>query len=306
MTKKLSIPKLYAGMLAANLFGLIVIWATKYFTLDKPYENVYIYSDFILVPVAMGIICAFFWRTLGFNTKAYMGWSILTATVAILLSYIFLHEGTICLLIVSPLVFAFIIAGTFVGKSLFRKNNGKVNISVALLFVTLFLIDLKTSKPYEEEVTDVVVIHASPAEVWKHVAQFEPITEKPEYFLFKMGLPSPVQSTVDGYYEGAHRKCIFSNGYVFDETMTTFKPNENLTFDITHQPRDPEIMGHIDILRGQFLLHDNGDGTTTLTGNSWYRLYVAPAWYYNLWAESITSNVHIRAMQHIKMLSETH
>jgi Tol biopolymer transport system component len=79
----------------------------------------------------------------------------------------------------------------------------------------------------------------------------------------------------------------------------------NLTFDITNQPRDPEDNGsHSIFLRGQFLLKDNHDGTTTLTGNSWYRLYVFPVWYYDIWAESVTRNVHLRVMEHIKELSE--
>ena len=61
---------------------------------------------------------------------------------------------------------------------------------------------------------------------------------------------------------------------------------------------------YIDIQRGQFLLKDNGDGTTLLTGNSWYQLYVFPVWYYDIWAKSITRNVHLRVMDHIKILSE--
>jgi len=296
--------KLFLGMLVANTVGINVIFLTEYFARHSDLQSFLSFSDFILVPTAMGIICARIWRDLQLTNKEYLGYSVLTALLGIAGSAIFLGEGVICLLILSPLLFGLIIGGAFAGKAMFRKNNNTLNVSVVLLMAVLFTVDTLTSKPYEEEVTDVMVIHASPEEVWKHVASFSPITEPPNYFLFKMGMPSPVQSTVDGYYEGAHRKCIFSNGYVFDEVMTTFKPNKNLTFDITNQPRDPEIMGHIDILRGQFLLHNNGDGTTTLTGNSWYRLYVAPAWYYNMWAQSITSNVHIRAMQHIKQLSE--
>jgi len=84
----------------------------------------------------------------------------------------------------------------------------------------------------------------------------------------------------------------------------TYEPNSNLTFDVTSQPRDPEIMEHLDLVRGQFILKDNGDNTTTLTGNSWYKLYVLPAWYYDTWAQSIVRNVHIRVMDHIKELSE--
>ena len=307
---RLNIPKLYQGIIISNLFAMIVIGINKY--IDFKYIDVIgggtqeflMYSNFVLIPIVMGIICARFWRDLEMKNVIYVGNSILTGSIAILLSYMFLNEGTICLIIVSPLVFGFIITGVYIGKAMFRKKNNTLNVSVILLIALLYTVDTLTGRPYDEMVTDTVLIHASPAEVWKHVAAFDPITEPNHYFLFKLGMPSPMQSTVDGYYEGAHRKCIFSNGYVFDETMTTFKPGENLTFDITNQPRDPEIMGHIDILRGQFLLHDNGDGTTTLTGNSWYRLYVAPAWYYNLWAQSITSNVHIRAMQHIKQLSE--
>lgn len=113
-----------------------------------------------------------------------------------------------------------------------------------------------------------------------------------------------MQTTVTAYKKGAGRKCIFSNGYVFDEKIVTFDVNKDLTFDIIGQPQDPEIMGHIDIERGQFLLKDNGDGTTTLVGNSWYSLKVFPIWYYDLWAESITRNVHLRVMDHIKVLSE--
>lgn len=120
-----------------------------------------------------------------------------------------------------------------------------------------------------------------------------------------MGMPSPVQSTADGLHVGANRKCIFSNGYVFDEKIVTYQPNVNLTFDITSQPRDPEIMGHIDILRGQFILKDNGNQTTTLIGNSWYELHVFPVWYYDIWAKSVTRNVHLRVMDYIKELSET-
>jgi hypothetical protein len=305
MKKYYQEPNLYAGIVMANLFSLTVIGLTKYFFRYYWSTSAYfVYSDFILVPVTMGIICAWFWRKLELKNLAYVLLSLLTALAAVFLSYIFLSEGYICLLIVSPLLFGFAMAGAFIGKAMFRKKNNTLNVSVLSLLALFFTIDSLSDHKFENVVSDTILIHAKPEEVWKHVVAFEPITKPADYFLFRIGMPSPVESTVDGYYEGAGRKCIFSNGYVFDEKMVIYKPGENLTFDIINQPRDPEIMGHIDILRGQFLLHDNGDGTTTLTGNSWYRLYVFPSWYYDLWAQSITSHVHLRAMQHIKELSE--
>jgi len=197
-----------------------------------------------------------------------------------------------------------VIAGAFLGKVMFRNNGNRMNVSIFSLLLLVKVADSLTAGAYENEVSDTMVINAPPEKVWQYVVAYEPIREKEDFWLFRVGMPSPVQSTAEAYCEGAGRKCIFSNGYTFDEKMTVFKPGKDLTFEITNQPRDPEIMGHIDILRGQFILKDNGNGTTTLTGNSWYRLYVLPAWYFDVWASSVTRNVHLRVMEHIKKLSE--
>jgi uncharacterized protein YndB with AHSA1/START domain len=187
---------------------------------------------------------------------------------------------------------------------MFRQRKHMINGGVFAAMLAIFTTDSVVKHNYENMISDTMVINAPPEKVWQYVAAYEKNDSPDEYWLFKIGMPSPVQSTVSDYKQGAERKCIFSNGYTFDEKMTVYKPNEELTFEITSQPRDPEIMGHIDILKGQFILKDNGDGTTTLIGNSWYRLYVFPAWYFDLWASSITRNVHLRVMQHIKFLSE--
>jgi hypothetical protein len=252
----------------------------------------------------MGIVSSWFWVKGNVKSKALAGYSVLNGTIAILLSFVFLKEGVICLLIVSPLIFCFIITGVFTGKRMFQQNNQTLNVSVFSLLFVVFVSDSLSTHNYVNLVADEMVINATPEEIWKNVVAFDKIEKKDDYWLFQIGMPSPMQTTVDGYYKGARRKCIFSNGYTFDEKIVTYKPNEDLTFDIVKQPLDPEIMGHIDILRGQFLLKDNGDGTTTLVGNSWYRLHVFPVWYYDIWAKSITRNVHLRVMEHIKMLSE--
>ena len=187
---------------------------------------------------------------------------------------------------------------------MFKTNNTNLNISVVTLLLFAFLSDSVSKHDYENMVSDTVTINAPADSVWKNVVSFKRIKQRNKYWLFRIGMPSPVESTVTGNYQGAGRKCIFSNGYIFGERIATYQPGKNLTFDVINQPRDPEIMGHIDILKGQFLLKDNGDGTTTLTGNSWYKLYVFPVWYYDIWAQSITRNVHLRVMEHIKQLSE--
>ncbi len=301
MDKKIYEFEIMKGFILSNVFAFSIIGITRYL---KPDPNVLVYAEFVIVPLLMGIISAWCWKDLGVKSRILVLLSCLNGLIGVLLSAVFLGEGVICLLIVSPLILAFIITGVFIGRAMFKKRNQNLNVSIVSLLFMLFIVDSVSKHQYENLVSDVVIVNAPPTEVWKHVVAFDRIEKKENYWLFNMGMPSPIAASVDGYYEGAGRKCIFSNGYIFDEKMVSYKPAQNLTFDIVKQPRDPEIMGHIDILRGQFILKDNGNGTTTLTGNSWYRLYVFPVWYYDLWAESITRNVHLRVMDHIKFLSE--
>ncbi len=301
LTQKLS------GLFIPPICAVAIVGITKFGLAEFAAEGsspVFIFSEFVIVPILMGILSAWFWRKLNLTGTDRTLYSIYTIVLTILLCYIFLQEGIICLAIVSPLIFAFVFAGIFIGKAMFSKNNNTLNVSVVAMLLFIFMGDALSKHEYENEVTDTMIVHATPAQIWKNVVAFKRIEKKPGYWLFRMGLPSPVESTVDGYYVGAGRKCIFSNGYTFGEKIAVYNENKDLTFDITDQPRDPEIMNHLDLVRGQFLLKDNGDGTTTLTGNSWYKLYVFPTWYYDSWAQSIVRNVHVRVMEHIKELSE--
>jgi len=302
------IKPLYKGYIVSNLVALAITSFSKYLLAPNFWTNgatPIIYSEFVIIPFLMGIILSWYLRYTDVSSRKLTGYACMNAWIAVVLSFIFLGEGIICLIIVSPLLMSFVILGAFAGKAMFRRNNQTLNASIFAMLFVMFIVDSLSVHHYENKVADTIVINAPPAEVWKYVVAYKRIESPSKYWLFHIGMPSPVQSTADGYYQGAKRKCIFSNGYVFDEKIVTYDENKDLTFDITNQPRDPEIMGHIDILRGQFLLKDNNDGTTTLTGNSWYRLYVFPVWYYDIWAESVTRNVHLRVMEHIKQLAET-
>lgn len=302
--------KIISGITVSNVFALVMVWFCKFIDglMKDPGSGfdpgVLIFSNFFVVPFVMGLICAWQWRTLKLRAAATIGWCTVASLVAIILSAVFLREGAICLLIVSPIILALMIVGVIIGRLIYRQNNNIAKSSVIGVLLVIFIADVVSEHESLELVSDTMIVNAPIEKVWPYVVEYEPIKIKETYWLFQVGMPSPVQSTVDGHETGAGRKCIFSNGYVFEEKMIVYKPNEELTFDIVEQPRDPEIMGHIDIVRGQFLLKDNGNGTTTVIGNSWYKLYVFPGWYFNLWSESITRNVHLRVMEHIKILSE--
>src|SRR6185503_9686632 len=137
-----------------------------------------------------------------------------------------------------------------------------------------------------------------------HVLAFEPIAAPPDYWLFHLGLPYPTETTNGGDFVGADRACRFSGNAVFREKIVEFEPLRRFTFDIVEMPEDPELIGHLQAHRGQFELRDNGDGTTTLIGRTWYSLHVRPAWYFDWWTRDIFGAVHLRVMRHIKRLAE--
>lgn len=293
------------GIILANGFALMLLFVSKLlYIYHILFSGLFVASDFILIPIVMGIINVYCWRPFRFSTGKKMLCLFYNLLVLLFLCAFFMKEGVFCLIIVFPLLLAFLMVGQLIGEFLLRRKNKNLNISILGLLLVLFAIDINSDHQYVKLVSDEMIIQATPDKIWRHVVAFETIQEKSTFWMFRLGMPQPMRTTVSAYYEGADRKCIFNDSIVFDEKMTVFQPQKNLTFDILKQPQNPEIIGHIETQRGQFLLKDNKDGTTTLIGNSWYKLNVFPAWYYDLWAESIVRNVHLRVMKHIKKLSE--
>lgn len=183
--------------------------------------------------------------------------------ITLLGAFFVLREGVVCLVMAAPLLFWFQLMGT---------------------------------------ATTSYVVHASPGQIWPFIAGYPPIKERPEWWLWRLGLPAPIQSTAKPVV-GSYRDCRFSGDVSIGERITEVVPQQKLTFVVTRQPRHPEVLNHFTIQQGRFLLTDNGDGTTTITGTSWYRLKITPVWYFDLWTRAIIRRVHLRVFEHIGFLA---
>jgi len=220
----------------------------------------------------------------------------------------FLKEGIICLIILSPVVFVLVACGAAVGRGLVAwRARASRTLQVSLVPLIFFGVLAEAMGPrpdYAAAVTDSVTINAPPEDVWRYVVQYPENTSPPDYWLWRIGLPNPIQSVAEVPRVGATRFCRFSNGVAFEERIVELVPNRVLTFDVTRQPNDPEVIGHFRFERGQIRLTANPDGTTTVTATSSYRLFVRPAAYFDLWTADITRHVHFRVLNHIKGLAE--
>ena len=304
--------RIFGGAFAANLFGWAVtaLYAWLFQKLDAAPHGVAqivlatVYPNLVLVPMAMGIIAAYFWRPLELRIWGNLLCALLTIVLCVAGAYLVLKEGAVCLLIVSPVLWLALFAGALLGRVLFKNMGNKLQLAMFPLLILAVLSEGRIANEQTGVVTDQIVIAATPAEVWRHVVAFPRITAEPDYWLNKVGLPSAAETTCEGEFLGAKRECIFSNGLVFKEVVAELELQRRLTFDVVEQPKDPELLGHVTLHRGQFQLEANVDGTTTLTGRSWYTLHVRPFWYFDWWTRDITREVHLCVMNHIKQLSE--
>jgi len=263
-----------------------------------------IWPSLVLVPMAMGIAAAYFWRGLSFSLWEYFLWWIVTSLISPFGAYFAFKEGAVCLLIGFPILFVCGFAGVLLGRLLFKSKTATINLSVLPVLLLATLAEGKIRQDQLHVVEDRILIQAPAAEVWNYVVSFPSIDAAPNYWLNAVGLPSPLATACQGAFVGAARECIFSDGLVFKERVSEITPGRLLTFEIVEQPSNPELLGHLTLQRGQFQLIENNDGTTTLVGRSWYTLHMRPLWYFDWWTRDVTSHVHVRVMEHIKTLSE--
>jgi hypothetical protein len=300
--------RLFLGMLAGNAAGglaCLLAYGLTRLAKNGDGRDFVIYPSIFLVPFTIGMVAAWVWRPLELRIGQTLLHSLTCTLVGIGASAVVFHEGVICLVIAAPILYLGIIAGALAGRVWFRKTKDSVNLCLAPLLLFAVAGEPKLHGPHTGVVTDEIRIAAPPAKVWPHVLAFPNVSEKPGYWLFRMGLPYPRETTNSGNFVGADRACIFSGGAVFKEKVAELEPEKLLTFDIVEAPPDPELLGHLDAHRGQFELRDNGDGTTTLIGRTWYTLHVRPAPYFDWWTHDIFRAVHLRVMRHIQRLAES-
>src|SRR5436190_23982531 len=204
------------------MFGVFILtWVCLQFVFGQPNKlgvsAGYVLFEIIVAPIVAGCFAGRYWQRSQIPTKKQTGAGCISVLVTLLLIAIFTIEGYICLVIISPLIWAFFLLGVTISVAFSKRRDSDLKVSLVGIVVMIAFIDLLSSHHYESAVSDTIVINASADRVWKYVDSYPPITEKQSFWLFQIGLPRPVATTVPAHQQNATRKCIFSNGVVFDE-----------------------------------------------------------------------------------------
>lgn len=117
------------GYAASNVLAMTLMGISKLLVRDS---GILIFAEFIIIPMLMGITTAYFLRNrTEFRTRQMVGSACINGLIGIVLSALLLHEGAICLVIVSPLLFIFIFLACFRGVPCFTGTM--IVLTLALL-----------------------------------------------------------------------------------------------------------------------------------------------------------------------------
>ena len=284
--------------------------------------STYGWGLFVGLPFCLGLLSVLLY---GYHQpRSYAGCLSVSLTSVLLLGVALLTvavEGLICLVMAAPIAAVLAVIGGSIGYVIQRRPLNK-NEAPSMLLVLILLVPSLMGAEYVGqlqapllEVRTAIEIDASPKQVWGHVVSFSELPE-PKEWIFRHGIAYPVRAKIYGKGIGAQRHCVFSTGS-FIEPIEVWDEPRLLKFGVTENPppmqewtpyrnlHPPHLDGFLVSERGQFLLAPLTDGRTRLEGTTWYRHHMWPASYWQIWADLIVHQIHVRVLRHIKTLAES-
>jgi hypothetical protein len=223
-------------------------------------------------------------------------------------------EGMGCVAMCLPLVVPLgALGGALVYMLRNRQSETRSSAMFLLLLPAALTFDMK-APPQAFKVHSEVVVAASPEQVWKHVVTFSDLPEPREWY-FHTGLAYPKRARIEGSGPGAIRYCEFSTG-PFVEPIEVWDEPRRLAFRVTENPAPmhewspyaevlpKHLHGYLISKQGEFRLTPLPDGHTLLEGTTWYQHGLWPGEYWRWWSDAIIHRIHVRVLNHVKMLAE--
>lgn len=300
---------LLSGWLLVFLPYAVVLFLTNMGSDDEPVSSLQWFfgaSILLLLPLVQGFFAGMMRGIHSAGVRSGLGLISAIWAVDTLMAAVFMHEGAICLVMAAPLLIGIVGVGYAFGRGVaHRKRTNMVSVSLIPLALLLTVGETVGPRPnHASVISDSITVDAPPSYVWKYVVDYPDNPNPPDYWIWQLGLPAPTHSVAPVQRIGARRECRFTDGQAYEERITELVPEQKLTFAITRQMQHPEILGHVTFDRGQIILHQNDNGTTTLTTTGWYRLHVRPAGYFEWWAADVTRHIHFRVLGYMKTLAE--
>jgi hypothetical protein len=257
---------------------------------------------FLLLPFATGFATALVARRRNLVIASLIIGSILCSAILLLTN----REGWVCVLMSAPLIAFGLTFGALIGILVRRhfidkSSRPRVINLLVLLILPLFLMGANSlEKPSRrttraETFTSVLVVDASPEEVWKSIKTMDRVNAH-KGFLMRIGLPVPVSCKVDKEAVGGTRTCYFESGYI-EERITEWKPPTSMKLEITSW----DVPGRpwLDFKDASYEIHQE-KGRTVMTRTSTIISRLLPAWYWRKFEKIGVETEHAYLFEAVK------
>ncbi len=229
-------------------------------------------------------------------------------------------EGLICIVFALPITLLSSSIGG-IGAGLlarwYRKPSRTTLACVA--FLPMLIAPLEMQAPFPQQVRTVetqIEIRAPAATVWNNIEQVRTIApeEIRPTWTHAIGFPRPVAATLSYKGVGGVRHASFERGLVFIETVTAWNPDHALAFsikaDTEHIPpttldEHVTIGGrYFDVLKGEYRLASEPNGTVVLHLSSQERLSTDFNGYAGLWTDAVMRRLQRSILEVVKARCE--
>ncbi len=273
-------------------------------------HGVYGWTVFIAIPICAGGIVSWAFRPCTAGQAVSVG--VVTGFVGSCFFLVTGVEGIICVVMALLPAIVLSVLGSLLVYGCFGFEENRATATLLLLPMTLWF-DTH-AKPPVYAVRTSLVVNASPEHVWKYAVAFPEIAG-PRDWVLRTGVAYPMRTRLLRAGLGAPRYCDLSTGPVV-ERVTAWEPPYLLRFRVLSTPPAMEetglygpvfpkhLTGYYISKQGEFKLTALSGGRTLLEGTSWYQHGLWPAEYWRWWSDAIVHHIHMRVLEHIRLLAE--
>ncbi|WP_408611979.1 SRPBCC family protein [Leptospira ainazelensis] len=312
------------------LFSVLYASAVQYIIRIESLKNLGItmaYGAVFILPFLIGAISVY-WaekekpRSIFFHI--FFPW--MPTTISMLLSFLVNWEGMICLVMGLPIYLVLSsVGGIAVGIWFYIFPENRMNFLGALGILSLPLVSgyLESHWDLPNEIRFVetsISVNAKPETIWKNIIRISELEKTEEGFFYKIGFPRPIEATLSHEGVGGIREAKFERGLFFYETITEWKPQHRLKFEIKADPNltplttlDAHVVpggAYFDALQGEYELeYTKGDGenekrNVILHLRSKYRLSTHFNFYASFWGDFLMRDIQNTILRILKKRME--
>ncbi|MEK6222791.1 MAG: hypothetical protein N2D54_11150 [Chloroflexota bacterium] len=307
------------------IFGVLyaVIGYYIFFLIDDNDRFLFLLSNSFLwgIPLGLSALVAFLAPLESRGDLKYGVWQSALAVLMFFGIVLLLTFGVlICFVVFLPIM----VMGAMIGGILFSSvvkfiDNRKTFMSMILIPVLIApyltaAIETRSTPPTSiRTVHSSVVIETTADIVWENIIEVREITpeEQPFSWLQLLGIPRPVEASMDGTGLNATRFGHFSNGLVFTENITDWQPGVKINFDILTSdlgdlPSPIDQIGgrYFQVMDATYKIEPMADGNIRLHLSSTHRLTTHVNGYISWWTDLIMEDFQDYLLEIIKVRVE--